>query len=106
MAQIPSVGSAREAARTSILKAKHGTNPVEERRAEKTRREIERVQAVELAEGRFELVAFRFLHEHIERKCSSGYAGEVRRILDHDVFAALGQPTDPRDHKNRRQRPP
>jgi integrase len=93
-AQIPSVAAAREAARTSILKAKRGVNAVEERRAEATRRQAtqarEEAAARDVVEGRFDVVAERFLREHIEAKCSPNYAGEVRRILEHDVLPGWG----------------
>src|SRR5271155_679173 len=92
--QMPKVDKAREAARTSILRAKGGANPVAERRADMARRAAEAMRAEEAAreeiEGRFAVVAARFLTEHVERKCSPKYAGEVRRILEHDVLPRWG----------------
>lgn len=95
LGQIPKVDKAREAARTAIAKMKAGTRPLDERRAEQERKLIEAVAAEaaarEAVEGRFAVVAERFLAEHVERKCSLNYAREVRRILEHDVLPRWGE---------------
>jgi integrase len=95
LAQIPKVDKARETARSSILKMKGGVNPVEERRADMARRAGEAARAEgaarEAVEGRFAVVAERFLVEHVERNCSPRYAAEVRRILEHDVLSRWGE---------------
>jgi integrase len=95
LAQIPKVGKAREMGRAAILKMKAGTKPLDERRAERERKQAEEVAAEaavrEAVEGRFDAAAERFLAEHIERKCSPKYAAEVRRILEHDVLPVWGE---------------
>ena len=95
LAQIPKVEKAREAARTAILKMKGGTKPLDERRAEQERKQTEAAATEaakrEAVEGRFAVVAARFLAEHVERKCSPKYAREVRRILEHDVLPGWGE---------------
>jgi integrase len=87
---LPDLKDARDAARAAMNKAKSGVHPVEERRnaakaaaAEKAAAEAAAKEAVE---GRFEVVVERFLKEHVARKCSPGYAGEVRRIFEHDIM--------------------
>jgi integrase len=94
IATVPLVKDAREKARQSMVKARAGNNPVEERRAKKAQRAADQVAAAaaakEAVEGRFEAVAGRFLQEHIERNCSSKYAGEVRRIFERDVLPRWG----------------
>jgi integrase len=97
-AQVPQVGRARDAARAALLKMKGGTNPVAERRAERDRKEAdaaaEAQAAREAEEGRFAVVAERFL---AERGRAAGwaprYAAEVRRILEHDVLPRWGDRT-------------
>src|SRR5262249_3975179 len=88
---IPKVDDARQRARVSIAKAKGGANPVAERRAEREREraEAEATEAaqVEAKEGRFEVVARRFLIERGRAEdWSPKYAAEVKRILEHDVW--------------------
>ena len=90
LAQIPKVDKARDLARASMAKMQGGTKPLDERRAERERKkatgEAAEAAAQEAIEGRFAVVAERFLAEHIERKCQPKYAAEVRRILEHDVL--------------------
>ena len=90
LAQIPKVDKARDLARASMAKMRGGTKPLDERRAERERKkatgEAAEAAAQEAIEGRFAVVAERFLAEHIERKCQPKYAAEVRRILEHDVL--------------------
>ena len=91
LAAIPKVEDARQRARVSFAKAKGGANPVEERRAEKVRREAEAAATetakVQAEEGRFEVAARRFLAERGQAGgWSPKYANEVRRIIEHDVL--------------------
>jgi hypothetical protein len=93
LAAIPKVEDARQRARVSIAKAKGGTNPVAERRAERERKrkraevEAAAVAQVEAEEGRFEVAARRFLVERDRAEdWSPKYAAEVKRILEHDVL--------------------
>ena len=94
LAQIPKVDKARDLARAGILKMKGGTKPLDERRMERERKEAAGeaalAEAREAIEGRFVVVAERFLAEHVEPNCSPKYAGEVRRILEHDVLPRWG----------------
>jgi integrase len=99
LAQIPKVERAREAAREAIRKMKAGTKPLDERRADRKRREAEAVAAEaaarEAVEGRFEAVAERFLAEGWKRspraqRWSPSYRAEVERILQHDVLPRWG----------------
>jgi len=91
LAQIPKVDQARDLARASILKMKGGTKPLEERKAEKDRRAAEAAEAEAAAslavEGRFEVVALRFLAEFGKAKgWAPKYAAEFRRVIEHDVM--------------------
>ena len=56
-------------------------------------------RGAEAIEGRFVVVARRFLAEHVEPNCSPKYAGEVRRILEHRRAPPLGRSADPRDRQ-------
>jgi integrase len=83
---IPNVAEARDRARESLFKAGRDINPVEERRQQKRAAEMATKQAVE---GRFEVVAERFLNERpLQRQkgWSRKYTQEVRRIFEHDVY--------------------
>jgi integrase len=96
LAQVPKVDKARELARASLLRAKAGINPVEERRTEKARRGADAVAAEaaarEAVEGQFGAVAERFLMERGQTQgWSPKYAAEVRRILLHDVLPKWGK---------------
>jgi integrase len=96
LAQIPKVEKARDLARASILKAKSGANPAEERRAENVRQvaaaETAQKAAQEAVGGRFAVVAERFLRERGQTEdWSPKYAREVRRILEHDVLPRWGE---------------
>jgi len=89
-AHVPQLKDARDAARSAMNKAKAGINPVEERRAAAEAAKAAKIAASatakEAVEGRFETVVERFLKEHVARKCSPGYAGEVCRIFEHDII--------------------
>jgi integrase len=88
MEQIPKVAEAREAARGAILKMRAGGKPLDERRAEKARRQAEEEEA---ASGRFAAAAERFMQERGQAEgWSPKYATEVRRILEHDVLPRWG----------------
>jgi integrase len=91
LAQVPKVDKARDLARASILKAKGGDHPIEERRAEKARRQEQaraaEATAREAVESRFAAVAQRFIADRSEEAgWAPKYLKEVRRILDHDVL--------------------
>ena len=95
MAVVPRLADARDAAREAMRKAKAGVHPVAERRAAARAAEADKAAAVSAAreaiEGRFEAVARRWLAEgwrrsKAKRRWSPGYAAEVRRIVEHDVF--------------------
>jgi integrase len=91
LGQIPKVDSARQAARAAILKMKAGSKPLEERRTEKQRRAAEAATAEaaarEAVEGRFAVVAERFLTEFGKAKgWAPKYAREFRRVIEHDVM--------------------
>jgi integrase len=95
-ATVPKLADAREAARASMLKARAGVNPTEERRSAAVAAEADRVAkeaaAHEADVGRFEAVAERFLTEgrrwrnKRQQPWAPNYAAEVRRILEHDVL--------------------
>jgi integrase len=87
MALLPSVAEARARARASMTRAREGTNSVAERR-EAEAKERTRIEANAFT---FSKAAERFLREHVERNCAPGYAYEVRRILEHDVFPFWGE---------------
>jgi integrase len=90
-ATVPKLADAREAARASMLKARAGVNPTEERRATAAAKEA---AAHEADAGRFEAVAERFLAEgwrwrnKRQQPWSPSHTAEVRRILEHDVLPA------------------
>jgi integrase len=96
LAQEPKVGKARKKARDAIAKMRAGTRPLDERRADRERREADRlaVEVVEreAAEGLFEVVAERFIAEgwrwrnKRQKPWAPNYAAEVRRLLEHDVL--------------------
>jgi integrase len=92
-AQIPKVDQARERARGAILKMKSGTKPLDERKAERRRREAAAVEAERAAERaiheRFDAVAQRFLEERpfqLRKGWAPKYVSEVRRIFEHDLY--------------------
>src|SRR5262249_49676322 len=78
----------------ALIKMKRGTKPIEERRADRARRAAEtavaEAAAREEVEGRFAVVAERWLREHIERNRAPKYVYEVRRMLRHDILPHCG----------------
>jgi integrase len=96
LAQIPKVDKARDLARASILKMKGGTKPLDERRAEKAHKEAAAKATAaaerEAAQGRFALVAERFLTErNKEEGWAPAYEYEFRRIMKRDVLPRWGE---------------
>jgi integrase len=96
LAQVPKVDKAREVARAALLKMRGGTSPLEERKAEKAQKEAaaKAVTAAEreAAEGRFALVAARFLDERSkEEGWAPAYEYEFRRIVKRDVLPRWGE---------------
>src|SRR6516225_3849211 len=81
MAIMPSVAQARDCARASMLKARQGINPVEERRAaEATAAEAAAVQRFTFAK-----LVERYMKEHAERHTRPSTARETRRTLNRAV---------------------
>jgi integrase len=96
LAKIPKVDDARERARAAFAKMNAGTKPLDERKADRERRAVEaeaaEAAAKEAVQGRFEIVAERFLAEgwrwrnKRQQPWAPHYAAEVRRIIEHDVL--------------------
>lgn len=96
VAQVPRVDKARAAAAEALLRMKAGAKPLDDRRADRKRREAEKAAAVaaerESAAGRFDAVARRFLAERSKSEgWATSYATEFKRILDHDVLPKWGE---------------
>jgi integrase len=83
LGEIPKVDQARELARQSMAKARAGTNPVAERKAEAAKEEA-------AATTTFEAVADRYMLEHVERNCAASLIRETGRILERDVKPRWG----------------
>lgn len=80
---IPKVDIARDLARASMLKAKQGRNPVDEKRAA-------RQQEAQKGATTFKAVAERYFAERsVKQKASS--AKEIRRLFDKDVLPHWGK---------------
>jgi integrase len=77
MALIPNVAQARDAARASMLKARQGINPVEQRRE----RERALASAAEVQRFTFAKLCARFLREYAERKTRPSSVYQYRRTL-------------------------
>jgi integrase len=90
MALIPSVAQARDCARASMLKARQGINPVEERRA------IEAAQAAAAAIQTFTFARLvdRYMKEHAERHTRPSTARETQRTLNRAVAAWSDRPAN------------
>ncbi len=95
-ATVPRLADARDLARAAMNQARAGIHPVEERRAAArvaeasaaARQEAER----EAVEGRFDVVAERFLRERGRAEgWSPKYAAQFRRTLGHNVMPRWGE---------------
>jgi integrase len=87
---MPSVAQARDAARASMLKARQGINPVEERRAT----EAAAAKAAEVQRFTFAKLVERYMREHAERHTRPSTARETRRTLNRAVNVWADRPAN------------
>jgi integrase len=87
---MPSVAQARDAARASMIKARQGINPVEERRA------AEALAAESAAREAFTFpkLVERYMREHAERHTRPSTARETRRTLNRAVTVWTDRPAN------------
>src|SRR6516225_8632033 len=88
MAIMPSVAQARDCARASMLKARQGINPVEERRAA----EATAAEAAAVQRFTFARLVDRYMKEHAERHTRPSTARETRRTLNRAVAVWADRP--------------
>src|SRR6516225_4980794 len=81
MAVMPNVAQARDAARASMLKARQGINPVEQRRAN----DAAQAAAIAVQQFTFGRLVERYMKEHAERNTRQSTARETRRLLNRAV---------------------
>jgi integrase len=81
MAVMPNVAQARDAARASMLQARQGINPVEQRRSN----DAAQAAAAAVAQFTFGRLVERYMKEHAERNTRQSTARETRRLLNRAV---------------------
>jgi len=87
IAVIPKVEDARQLARESMLKARAGTNPVDERRK---RERIEAEKAAEAKANTFRAVFERYLDRHAKTRQNAKTLAETLRLFNKDILPGLG----------------
>src|SRR5215472_2725237 len=87
VAVIPKVEDARRRARESMLKARDGTNPVDEHRE---RKELEAQKLVEAKANTFRAVFERYLDRHARTRQNAKTLAETLRLFNKDILPRWG----------------
>jgi hypothetical protein len=90
MAVMPNVAQARDAARASMLKARQGINPVEQRRAN----DAAQAAAIAVQQFTFGRLVDRYMKEYAERHTRPSTARETRRTLNRAVAVWADRPAN------------
>ena len=88
MALMPNVAQARDAARASMLQARRGVNPVEQRRQQ----QVVLAQEAAVQQFTFGRLVERYMREQAERNTRPSSARETRRLLNRAVAVWADRP--------------